>query len=801
MKFTLSWLKDHLDTTASLEQISKTLTMIGLEVESITDRSADLKPFTVARILHAEKHPEADKLHVCKVESNIGELQIVCGAPNARAGIFVVLAKEGAVIPASGMVIKKTKIRGVESNGMLCSAAELNLGTDAAGIVELPEGFAIGSPAIDALGANDPVIEIAITPNRADCLGVRGIARDLAAAGIGTLKPLPDLSGIKSSFSSPVSVTISTSACQQFIGCYIKGATNSPSPGWLKRRLEAIGQKSISALVDITNYITFDHGRPLHVFDAKKLTGNLTVRDAKAGEAMKALNGKDYTLAPGMCVIADDKGAQAIGGVIGSESTGCTDSTTDVFLEVALFDPISTAKTGRALQIESDARYRFERGVDAAFLETGAKLALKMINELCGGSASELVMAGKTPDWKRSVLLRPERIATLGGIAISNAAAKEILKSLGFDAATGTEGWSVIPPSWRADVEGEADLVEEILRIHGYDHIPATPLPKLPVIRKPALSLAQKRMHLARRTLAARGMTEACTWSFISEKQAVAFGHTNAALKLLNPISEELAVMRPSLIPNLLNIAQQATYRFLKIPPLFEVGLQFKDTSTTGQQTVATAIRANGIDQTKISRDGIFSRESRGPDALDAKADALALLQSLGLGKCDIVPSQAPGWYHPGRSGALTLGGKIILGYFGELHPSVLRPFDVAEPVAAFEIFLDAIPTPRARSKARPPLKLSDFQAVERDFAFIVDVNVSAADIIKTLEKADKQLITGIEIFDVYTGKGVDAGKKSVAIKVTLQSLERTLSEQDITTVSAAIVAAASKNFGGQLRQ
>jgi len=798
MKFTLSWLKDHLDTEASLDDISTTLTAIGLEVESIADRSISLKPFTVAKILHAEKHPEADKLRVCKVLSDVGELQIVCGAANARAGINVVLAKEGAVIPGNGMVIKKTKIRGVESNGMLCSAAELALGTDGEGIIELPESAKVGDPAVDALGANDPVIEIAITPNRADCLGVRGIARDLAAAGLGTLKPLPDLS-VKGSFASPVTVSITTPACQQFIGCYIKGVKNGTSPDWMKKRLEAIGQKSISALVDITNYITFEHGRPLHVFDAKKLSGNITVRDAKESETLKALNGKDYALTGGMTVIADNANAQAIGGIIGGESTGCTETTTDVFLEVALFDPTNIAKTGRNLQIDSDARYRFERGVDVAFLETGAKLALKMIKELCGSEASELVIAGKTPEYKRTIHLRAERIATLGGVTLASGKAANILKALGFECTAEADGWNVIPPSWRADIEGEADLIEEILRIHGYDKIPTTPLPKLAVISKPAMNLAQKRVQLAKRTLAGRGMMEVCTWSFLPEAQAKLFGGGNPKLKLLNPISADLDTMRPSLLPNLLDAAKKNAFRGFKSTALFEAGLQFSDITPEGQRMAVTGLYT-GQQAENGYKDGLFQHSERPVDAFDAKTHALNLLQSLGLTKCDIT-TNVPAWYHPGRSGALTLGGKIILGYFGEVHPGLLPAFDIEGRAVAFEIFLDAIPQPRAKSKARPALKPSDFQSAERDFAFIVDEKITAADIIKTLLQADKQLITGIEIFDVYTGKGVDSGKKSIAIKVTLQAADRTLSEQDITTVSAAIVATASKSFGGQLRQ
>jgi len=793
MKFTLNWLKDHLDTNASLDDISKTLTAIGLEVEGISDPAASLAGFTVAKIIAAEKHPEADKLQVCKVQSDIGELQIVCGAANARAGLYAVLAKEGITIPGNGMVIKKTKIRGVESNGMLCSASELGLGGDSTGIIELPESSQVGSAAADALGANDPVIEIAITPNRGDCLGVHGIARDLAAAGLGTLKPLP-ADAFKGAFASPISVSITSTHCQQFIGCYIKGVKNSASPDWLKKRLEAIGQKSISALVDITNYITFDLGRPLHVYDAAKLHGNLSVSAAKDGEALKALNGKDYILHTGMCVIADDSAALALGGIIGGEPSGCTPDTTDVFLEVALFDPEHVAQNGRTLQIDSDARYRFERGVDPAFLESGARIATAMILKLCGGQASELVYAGKMPEWKRTIAFDPKRIATLGGVELDETKIRSILTALGFEMSS----WNVTPPSWRRDVEGVADLVEEILRIHGYDNIPPTPLPKLSAIAKPALTLEQKREQLAKRTLASRGMMEAVTWSFLPAAQAAMFGGNNPALKLLNPINAELDTMRPSLLPNLLEAAKKNAFRGIKDIGLFEVGLQFHDITPTGQRMVAAGLRSGKLAQNAY-KDGLFQHTDRDLDAFDAKADAMSILQALGVTKCDVT-NATPAWYHPGRSGAL-MQGKNVLGYFGEIHPGLLPAFDIENRAVAFEIFLDAIPVPRAKSKARAALKLSDFQAVERDFAFIVDEKISAADIISNLNKADKQLITGVEIFDVYTGKGVDSGKKSVAVKVTLQAADRTLSDAEITTVCNAIIAAALKGFGGALRQ
>jgi len=787
MKFTLSWLKDHLDTNASLDDISKTLTAIGLEVESITDANESLKAFTVAKILEASRHPEADKLQVCKVQSDVGELQIVCGAPNARAGLFVALAKEGAFIPGSNFTIKKTKIRGIESNGMLCSFEELGIAGDSAGIIELPEA-PIGSSVAAILGLDDPLIDIAITPNRADCLGVRGVARDLAAAGLGSLKPLalpaPVLNGV-----SPISVSIATPNCQQFIGCTISGVKNAESPDWLKKRLTAIGLRPISALVDITNYFTYDLGRPLHVYDAKKLNGNITVRGAKAGEKFHALNGKEYTLPESACVIANEKNALAIGGIIGGEESGCTETTTDVFLEVALFTPSHIATIGRTLQIDSDARYRFERAVDPAFVEEGAKLAVSMIQKLCGGTASELVKVGTTPAWKRSLSFNPARVESLGGVRIPEDIIEEILVSLGFEM-----GAQVTPPSWRADVEGEADIVEEVLRIHGYDNLPVTPLPKLASGRL----TAPDRVLQAKRLLASSGYMEVCSYSFISQAQANRFAGGTEALQLVNPISEDLSDMRPNLLPNLLVAAQKNQHRGFKNLRLAEVGLTYQNPTPTGQQMVATALLTGEI--TAHAVDGVLFKTAAKPvDAMDAKRDMLSLLAAFGITKYEIS-TEVPAWYHPGRSGVVTLGKKIVLGYFGELHPALLAEYDIDTTACAFEIFLGNIPTPRAKTKAKPALILSDYQAVTRDFAFVVDAKVTAADVTKAIASAEKNLITDITIFDVYAGKGVEDGKKSIALQVTLQAPDRTLSEAEITAVSQAIIAAVGKAVGGTLR-
>lgn len=797
MKFTLSWLKDHLDTNASLDEISKTLTAIGLEVESVEDPAEKLKAFTVAKILSAEKHPEADKLQVCKVESNNGILQIVCGAPNARVGLFVALAQEGTFIPGGNFTIKKTKIRGVESNGMLCSFEELGIAGDSTGIIELPESE-IGASVASALGLDDPLIDIAITPNRADCLGVRGIARDLAAAGLGTLKAfgmrheasvgkslLPLVSGL-----SPISVTIETETCQQFIGCTIKGVKNGESPDWLKKRLTSVGLRSISALVDITNYFTIDLARPLHVYDAKKLRGNLAVRDARAGETINALNGKEYTLSEGMCVIADDSGPVAVGGVMGGEESGCTEGTTELFLEVALFAPVHVATTGRMLQIESDARYRFERGIDPAFVEEGAKLAVSMIQKLCGGSASEWVIAGKMPDWKRSIAFSSERVKTLGGMEIAQEKMHSILFALGFEAGNGV----VLPPSWRADVEGEADIVEEILRIHGYDNLPVLPLPKLKNVKLPA----PDRVMQAKRQLANAGYLEICSYAFIPHEQAKRFGGGMENLALANPISEELSDMRPSLLPNLLAAAAKNQSRGLHHLRLAEVGLIYQDPTPSGQQRVACGVLTGEL-MTHAVEGVLFKTAAKAVDALDAKRDMLALLASFGVNKYEIS-TDTPDWYHPGRSGAVMLGKKNILGYFGELHPALLAEYDSKVPACAFEIFLDTIPVPRAKTKARPALVLSDYQAVTRDFAFVVDAGVQAAEITKAIASAEKNLITNITIFDVYAGRGVEEGKKSVALAVTLQAADRTLSDVEITGVSQAIITNVSKLVGGVLR-
>lgn len=798
MKFTLSWLKEHLETAADLNEITDKLTAIGLEVESVENKAENLKAFTVAKIIEATRHPEADKLQVCKVQSDSGELQIVCGAANARAGIYVALAKEGVVIPANGMVIKKTKIRGIESNGMLCSKEELGLAETSEGIIELPEAK-IGDKIANVLGLNDPVIEIAVTPNRADCLGVRGIARDLAAAGLGTLKTLPEIT-FKPSFLSPISVSVETKNCSQFVGCLIKDIKNEQSPEWLKKRLEAIGIKPRTALVDITNYFTFDLGRPLHVYDADKINSKIMVRESKKGEKITALNANEYELPEGVTIIADEKMPLAIGGIIGGVESGCTETTNNVFLEVALFEPTSIAQAGRILQIDSDARYRFERGVDVAFVEEAAKRAVDMIVELCGGKASELTYAGNAPDRKKEITFNPHLVKSLGGVNITAEECIEILASLGFTTLKNHDSAFVVkPPSWRADIEGEADIVEEVLRIYGYDNIPVTLLPKPEKITAGVLSTNQKRVHLARRLLASRGMLEACSWSFLPKAWAEIFGDGKDELTLLNPISADLDVMRPNLLPNLLDAARRNSVRGFKDVSLFEVGLQFQDITPTGQKIVAAGIHSGNIVDNDYAN-GLFSQKSRPADAMDAKAHVISVLENLGVTKLEISTENIPSYYHPTRFGAFVLG-KNILAYFGEIHPKISKKFDLEGRVSAFEIFLEAIPVSRNKGTSRSSLKISDYQATERDFAFIVAENIPVSQIEKEINKADKNLITNVEIFDVYSGKGVEEGKKSVAVKVTLQSYERTLTDADITAVSNAIINAADKGFGGVLRQ
>ena len=795
MKTTLAWLKTHLDTAAGLDDIVAALVMRGLEVEGIENRAKDLAPFIVARVISAEPHPNADKLRVCLVDTGKDRVQVVCGAPNARAGLLGVFAPPGAVIPRSGMVLKQSTIRGIASNGMLCSADELGLSEDHQGIIELAGDCAPGRPVAAALGLDDPVLDIKVTPNRADCLGVRGIARDLAASGLGRLKPL-DATPMPGRFRSPVAVHLAgpdDKACPLFISRLVRNVGNGPSPRWLQDRLAAIGLRPISALVDITNFITFDLNRPLHVFDADKIAGDLVVRGARPGESVAALNGKSYALDDEMTVIADDREVLSLGGVIGGDSTGCTETTRNVLIEAALFDPVRTAATGRRLQIQSDARYRFERGLDPDFVRPGIEIATRLMLELCGGEPSELAISGAVPEWRRRYAFRPERVASLGGVEVPAAESRRILEALGCTVAAEGAALAVTPPSWRGDIEGEADLVEEVLRIHGYERIPAVPLARDTVLPKPALTPLQRRRGFVRRSLASRGLVEAVTFSFMPKRLAELFGAAPESLAIVNPISADLDQMRPSILPNLLLAAQRNADRGFRDGALFELGPHYRDDTPDGQDLVAAGIR---IGRTGPKR---WDDPGRPVDAFLAKADALAALAAAGAAAENLqVSTEVPEWYHPGRAGTLRLGPKI-LGYFGEIHPGVLREMDVDGPAAGFEIFVDQVPLPKSR-RGRAPLKLSPFQPVERDFAFTVDAALPAETLLRAARGVDKKLVAEVRLFDVYEGAGLGEGKKSLAITVVLQPEEATLTEAALEAFSQKLVAAVEKATGGTLR-
>ncbi|MBR9971775.1 phenylalanine--tRNA ligase subunit beta [Magnetospirillum sulfuroxidans] len=797
MKFTLSWLKSHLDTEATLAEIDARLTMLGLEVEEIHDPAKDLAGFTIGHIVEAEQHPNADRLRICKVDTGAGIIQVVCGAPNARAGIKVILAQPGTFIPVSGDKLKKGNVRGIESQGMMCSWRELKLGEDHDGIAELDADSPVGAKLVEVMRF-DPVIEISITPNRADCLGVRGVARDLAASGLGRLKPLV-VNPVKGGYVSPINVALdfpedAKSACPMFVGRHFKGVKNGPSPQWLQDRLTAIGLRPISALVDITNFFTFDLARPLHVFDAAKVNGALTARLARPGEKLMALNGKEYELSAEMTVIADQAGPEGLAGVMGGEHSGCTEATTEVFLEVAAFDPIRTAATGRKLDILSDARFRFERGIDPAFLIDAAELATAMIVELCGGEASELVVAGAEPDWRQSIALRPERAEALGGVAVETKRQELILTALGCTVSEHGDGLLVVPPSWRGDITAEHDLVEEIIRVNGYDQIPATPMPR-PTMCKPVLTPGQRRAAWVRRHLASRGLVETVTWSFLPSAQAKLFGGGTAAMHLANPISTDLDCMRPSLLPNLVVAAGRNADRGFKDLGLFEIGAQFDGPEPGQQRAVAAGIRVGKA----VPRH--WKEASRAVDVFDAKADLLAAIAAAGANPDSFqIGTDAPSWYHPGRSGVLKLGNKPVAA-FGEVHPGVLTALDVKGPIVAFELFLEALPPQKAKAtKAKPLVKLSAFQPLERDFAFVLDAEMSADAVLRAARNAEKALITDVSVFDLYEGPNVGEGKKSLAISVTLQPFDKTLTDEEIEAVGKKIVEGVLKATGGVLR-
>jgi phenylalanyl-tRNA synthetase beta chain len=802
MKFTLSWLKDHLDTQADVQTIADTLTMLGLEVESIEDRAKALSPFTVAYVKEAKKHPNADKLSVCIVDTGKETVQVVCGAPNARTGMKGVFAPAGSYIPGTKLDLKKGVIRGVESNGMLVSMREMGLSDEHEGIIELPEDAPVGAPFAKVVGLDDPVLDVKLTPDRADCLGIFGVARDLAAAGRGQLRA-PNLAPVKGGFDSPVlwrrDLPQDPKACPFVAGRYFRNVRNGPSPKWLQDRLTAIGLRPISALVDITNYVTFDLCRPLHVFDAKKLAGDLTMRFAKPGEQILALDGKTYTLDESMTVIADNKQVHGIGGIMGGELSGCTPETTDVFLEVALFDPVRTAATGRKLGIESDARYRFERGLDPESAVWGAEVAARLIIEICGGEASHVVSAGEPARLDRRLPLRPERVMSLGGLDLPAAESQRILTALGFAVTPKDSVLLCEVPSWRADVEGEADLVEEVLRVHGFDRIPAVPMALETALPEAAITPAQRRVTIAKRALAARGMMEAVTFSFMDGRIAGSFAAGNRPpVALANPIAADLDVMRPSILPNLLQAVLRNAARGSGDVALFEVGPQYADDTPEGQLLVAAGVRVGSV------RPRHWAAHQRAADAFDAKADAQAILAVCGAPVENLqVSADAPAWYHPGRSGVLRLG-PTVLAQFGEVHPRVLRELGVKSVAAGFELFLERIPQPKAKGKGavstRPLLQASPYQPVERDFAFVLAADVPAEKVIRAAKGADKALIQSVSLFDVFEGGSLGAGRKSLAISVTLQAMDRTLTEQEIAAASERIVAAVTKATGAELR-
>ncbi|TLG78114.1 phenylalanine--tRNA ligase subunit beta [Methylocystis sp. B8] len=802
MKFTLSWLKEHLDTSASLSEIVETLTRIGLEVEYVHDPAALLKDFTIAKVIEAKPHPNADRLRVCMVDTGTGApVQVVCGAPNARTGMKSVFSTPGTYIPGKKITLGKGVIRGVESLGMLCSSAELELSNDHEGIIDLPEDAPVGAVYAQWAGLDDPIIEINLTPNRPDAAGVYGIARDLAAAELGVLKN-KDILPVEGKFPCPVGVTLDFKEEDKHLAPFlglrlVRGVKNVQSPAWLQARLREIGLRPINALVDITNFLTFDRARPLHVFDAKKVKGDLVVRRAKKGETLLALDGRTYELDESMVVICDDNGPESLAGVMGGEASGCDESTTDVLIETALWDPMNIAHTGRKLGIVTDARYRFERGVDPAFALPGIELATQLVLEFCGGEPSELTLAGAVPRTPRVIDFPWGEIKRLAGIDVEPAQAIVILERLGFTVEKSGAGARIAVPTWRPDIEGKADIVEEVVRLIGVDNVPSTPLPRADGVAPPVLTLMQKRARNARRALAGQGLVEAVTWSFVSKEQAEAFGGGKSALALANPIAADLSDMRPSLLPGLVAAAGRNAARGLGDQNLFEVGQIFLDAAETGQRIAAAGVR-RGL----AGAGRHWSARGREAGAFDAKEDAMALLGALGVptGGLQIV-SGGPPWFHPGRSATLQFGPKTIVGHFGELHPRALKTMDVEGPVAAFEIILDTLPAPKAKpTKIKPKLDISDLQPVSRDFAFIVDQASQTGDLVKAAQSADRTLIADVAVFDVYEGKGVPEGKKSIGLAVTLQPREKTLTDTEIEAVAQKIVAEAEKKCGATLR-
>jgi phenylalanyl-tRNA synthetase beta chain len=801
MKFTLAWLKEHLETDRPLGELADRLTMIGLEVERIEDKGKELAPFVIARVIEAKQHPNADRLRVCMVDTGDGKpIQVVCGAPNARTGMTGVFVPPGAYIPGKDMTLSVGTIRGVESRGMLVSEFELKISENHEGIIDLPADAPVGANYAQWAGLDDPVIEINLTPNRPDCTGVHGIARDLAAADMGKFKDAA-IKPIKGEFPCPVAVKIETpDLCPAFALRLVRGVKNGPSPEWLQKRLIAIGLRPINALVDITNFMTYDRARPLHVFDAAKVRGSLTMRRAQDGETLLALDGKTYKLDNNVCVIADQEGVESLAGIMGGEKTGCSETTTDVLIESALWNPANIAQSGRKLGINSDARYRFERGVDPAFTLPGLELATKLVLELCGGTPSEITVAGSVHADERIIDFPLSETKRLAGLSVALPEMRRVLERLGFFAAGQGERLKVAVPSWRPDVHGKADIVEEIVRILGVDRVPLTPFERGDAPRKPVLTPIQLRTRKAKRALGARNLVEAVTWSFIEKKQAELFGGGKPELALANPIASDLSDMRPSLIPGLLAAAQRNADRGLPDAALFEVGQIFRGDQPADQLTAAAGLRRALAKPSGIGRH--WSAKNGEVDAFDAKADVLAALIAAGAPPQALqVVSGGPAWFHPGRCGTIQIGPQNILGHFGELHPSTLEALDAEGPAVAFEAILERIPEPKAKAtRAKAALDLSAFQPVERDFAFVVERGVKAADLVRAAIGVDRKLITAVTVFDVYEGTGIAPDKKSIAIAVTIQPRERTMTDAEIEALAGKIVAEVGKRTGGVLR-
>ncbi len=825
MKFSLSWLKTHLETSATLTEITDALTKIGLELEGVEDRGAALAPFRIVRVIEAVQHPDADRLRACQVDTGSGIVSVVCGAPNARTGMKAVFAPADSYIPGTGITLKVGKIRGVESAGMLLSTREMGLGEDHSGIIELPDDAPVGATYAAWAGLDDPIIDISVTPNRGDALAVRGVARDLAAAGLGRLKPFAP-ARVPAAFEHPLHWRIDwpetrpPNPCPWVLGRVIRHVKNGPSPAWLQDRLTSIGLRPINALVDMTNFFTIDLGRPLHVFDADKITGDhLTLRPGR-GETFRALNGKDYTATPNDCVIADEAGVQSLAGVMGGEATGCDEATTTVFIEAALFDPIRIALTGRRHQIVSDARQRFERGIDPALLPDAIEAATQMVLSLCGGEAGPVTAAGAEPAWQRSATLRFDRLAGFGGLDVPADEAVASLESLGF-AVQARDGTSVTVsvPSWRNDVaaepaldqapgldsvraeaaacgaavmEPECDLIEEVLRLRGLDAVPAVSLPRAAPVPGPTVTPRQARSAVARRTLAAQGLAECVSFSFMAQVQAALFGDSPEALRLLNPIAADLDQLRPTPLATLaLAAARNATRGYADVG-LFEVGPAFRVDAPEGQTLVAAGLRAGATPRSWIE-------PARPVDAMDAKADLWTALAAIGVPmEALTTTTDAPGFYHPGRSGVVRQGPKTMLARFGELHPRVLSALDLAGPAVGFELFLDAVAEPKRRKKSAPDLPA--FQPLRRDFAFLADISVPADAVLRAARGAERTLITGVSLFDVYAGDKLPAGKKSLAIEVVFQPRERTLTDAEIDAAATKVVAAVAKATGASLR-